>query len=191
MWGLPKGEDYLPKVSLQTLQQAYNEEKNAKAKVCLLCAIHRKQGESTDAIMGIANLSRSTVHDILHRFVERGIEGKNSIRQTGRPPRLTPVQRKTLIRKLERGPPGNKSGLWTTKEVREYIYNEFGVKYSLPHIWELLKVAGFSIQRPRPRHHKAPDKEEVARFKKRLPGWRTFTEGRVSLSHARMKPHLV
>ena len=175
MWDLDKGENFLPKVSLNQLRKAYNAEHNAKAKVRLLCAIHRKQGESTDVIMRVTDLSRSTVHDVLHRFVERGLAGKDGIKQQGRPPKLTIKQRKQLIEILEHGPAYNKTGLWTTKGVQELIRNEYGVEYTNVHVWELLQAAGFSIQRPRPRNYKAPSKWKQTHFKKRLKCWRNIT----------------
>ena len=179
MWDLTKGEDFLPTISLRQLRNAYNAEQNAKAKIRLLCAIHRKQGESTDSIMSISNLSKSTVHDILHRFVERSLGGKDAIKQDGRPPKLTVKQRRKLLYILDQGPPYNQSGLWTTKEVRELIRKEFDVNYTPVHVWELLQAAGFSIQKPRPRNYKAPSKWKMTHFKKRLLCWRNITGKKV------------
>jgi transposase len=176
MWDLPKGDLFLPKVSLEELEYLYSTENKAKPKIRLLCAIHRKNESSIDEIAQITNLKRRTVHAILHRFQERGISGKDSIKQTGRPAFLTLKQRKELVKQLEIGPPKNKTGLWSTKEVKEHIHKKYGVIYTNVHIWELLKALGFSLQRPRPRHRKAPDAQEIERFKKKLPGWRAIIE---------------
>ena len=172
MWDLPKGDRFLPKVELNKLENLYDIEAKAKPKIRLLCAIHRKKGESIDDIVDVTHLKRTTVHDILHRFSERGISGKDSIKQDGRPSFLTLRQRKSLVRYLERrGPVGNKGGLWTTKEVREYIRKTYNVKYTHVHVWELLQALGFSILKPRPRHYKHPEEVEIDKFKKKLPGW--------------------
>jgi transposase len=176
LWKLPKGDDFLPDVSIQELRRLYKKEQKAKPKLRLLCAIHRKEGRSLDDITGFTNMKRRTVHDTLWRFVERGIDAKDSITQTGRPPALTLKQRKKLIQRLEEGPPYNKDGLWTTKDVQEYIRKEFGVSYTHSHVWEILTAIGFSLQRPRPRHYKAPSNKEVDDFKKRLQCWRDITE---------------
>ena len=176
MWNLPKGEEFLPNVSLQQLERLYAAENRAKPKIRLLCVIHRKRGASLDDIAEITNLKRGTVHSIMRRFQERGISGKDAIKQTGRPSFLTPNQRKELVRHLQRGPPRNRTGLWSTKEVQEFIKQRYGVEYSNVHIWELLKALGFTLQKPRPRHHKAPDAEALERFKKKLPGWRAIIE---------------
>jgi transposase len=176
MWKLPKGEDFLPNTSLNQLEDLYTTETRAKPKIRLLCAIHRKKGASLDDIAQVTALNRATVHSILRRFQQRGINGKDAIKQTGRPAFLTLQQRKTLFKKLEKGPPNNKTGLWSTKEVQEYIKQQCGVEYTNVHIWELLKALGFSLQKPRPRHHKQPDSDELERFKKKLPGWRAIID---------------
>jgi len=176
MWNLPKGNEFLPKTTLKELETLYTAEKKAKPKTRLLCAIHRKKGASIDEIAEITNQKRATVHALLWRFQERGINAKDSIKQTGRPAFLTLKQRKELIKKLEAGPPQNKTALWSTKEVKQYIHKKYGVTYTNVHVWELLKALGFSLQRPRPRHRKAPDAAEIDRFKKKLPGWRAIID---------------
>jgi len=180
MWDLPKGEQFLPKVDLGRLEELYYAEKKAKPKIRLLCAIRRKKGESIDEIAELTNLKRRTVHSILHRFCDRGVIAKDSIKQEGRPAFLTLRQRKTVVKVLERGPPGNKTGLWTTKEVKAFIRKKYGVNYTAGHIWELLKALGLTLQRPRPRHYKHPTQEDTERFKKRLPGWYAITENGAS-----------
>lgn len=180
MWSLPKGEEFLPHVDVAALQRLYDRERKAKPKVRLLCALHRKRGESLDAIAGITALKRRTVHATLWRFVERGVDGKDSIRASGRPPRLSKPQRAQLVRLLDRGPPHNRSGLWTTKEVRELIRRKFGVTYTHAHVWDILGAAGFSIQTPRPRNVKAPDEAETQRFKKKLRCWQNTTGSKAS-----------
>jgi len=175
MWNLPRGEDFLPQSSIGELKSLYAKESKTKPKLRLLCAIHRKQGESLDDIVDRTQMKRRTVHETLRRFVERGVSGKDSIKQDGRPCRLTKKQRKQLVGVLERGPPNNPSGLWTTKEVRKLIHKQYGVKYTHQHVWEILAVAGFSLQTPRPRNYKSPDEAEIERFKKRLAGWRKLT----------------
>ena len=105
MGNLPKGEEFLPKTPLKELENLYAHEKKAKPKIRLLCAIHRKNGASIDEIAAITNQNRRTVHAILHRFQERGVNGKDAIKQTGRPAFLTLEQRRNLVRQLERGPP--------------------------------------------------------------------------------------
>lgn len=180
MWNLPKGDDFLPGVSIQELRGLYKAEKKAKPKLRLLCAIHRKEGKSIDDIAGFTNMKRRTVHETLRRFVERGVEAKDNLKRTGRPPKLTEKQRLKLVEILERGPPHNNSGLWTTKEVRELIRKKFGVAYIHRYVWQILIAVGFSIQKPRPRNYKAPSNIEIARFKKKPLCWQNISRNWVS-----------
>ena len=174
--GFAKRNFFLPKVSLEELEYLYATENRAKPKIRLLCAIHHKKGASIDEIADSTSLKRRTVHALLWRFQTRGISGKDSIKQTGRPAFLTLKQRKELVKQLEIGPPQNRTGLWSTKEVKQYIHKKYGVTYTNVHVWELLKALGFSLQRPRPRHRKAHDVAEIDRFKKKLPGWRAIID---------------
>ncbi len=178
MWTLPKNDSFLPGVRLKHLQKFYSAERMAKPKLRLLCAIRRKEGESIDRIADGLSMHRRTVHGILCRFVERGIDGKDSIKQKGQPAHLTQKQRVDLAKHLLRGPPNNPSGLWTTKEVRQFIKDSYGVEYHKCYVWELLRAGGFSLQKPRNRNYRAASPEEQARFKKKLPGWRAIIAAR-------------
>ena len=89
MWTLPKGNQFLPDISLQRVQLLYAEEKNPKAKLRLLAAIHRRQGKSIDEIAYLLSTPRDTVYGWLRRFTTRGIDAKDGIKQSGRPAQLT------------------------------------------------------------------------------------------------------
>lgn len=175
MGNLPKGNDFLPGMEVDVIKRMYRLEKKAKPKLRLLYAIHRKEGSSIDDIAKFTNTKRRTVHDTLRRFVSRGIDAKDNKKKNGRPPKLDRKQRRNLMSILERGPSHNRTGLWTTKEVRELIRVKFGVKYTHPHVWDMLRAAGFSIQKPRMKHYLAPSKDEVKRFKKKLLCWQDIT----------------
>lgn len=184
MWQLPKGKQFLPSLSVQRLQRLYNKETNAKAKIRLLCALHRKRGKSMDGIAYLLSKNRRTIHSWLVRFKERGIDGKDSKKAPGKIPSLTLKQRQELVKILERGPPHNPWGLWSTKEVRELIAKKFRRDYVKQHVWRMLVSLGFSMQRPRKRHYKRPSDEEITLFKKKQDEKRATT-GRKDLLWAR------
>ena len=167
MWTLPKRNQFLPNTSLQRVRSLYACEKKPRAKLRLLAAIHRKQGQSIDEIAYLLSTPRDTVYGWLRRFTTRGIDAKDSIKQPGRPAQLTLKQRVELVRILEQGPPHNRSGLWTTKELRAMITKKFKRTYVKQHVWRLLVSLGFSMQRPRKRHYKRQSDEEIAQFKKK------------------------
>lgn len=168
MWNLSKGNQFLPNTTLKQIKSLYKQEKRAKPKLRLLAAIHRKKGKSLDEIAYLVTTSRNTIHGWLRNFSVRGIQAKDSIKQSGRPIELTLQQRKNLVKDLEQGPPHNPSGLWTSKTVREHIEKKYGHRYVKQHVWRLLVSLGFSIQRPRKQHYLRPSKHEILQFKKKL-----------------------
>ena len=191
MWKLTKGNIFLPETSIKKLQKFYNEEKSAKAKLRLLSALHRKQGKSIDEIAYLLSKPRRTIHGWLTRFQQRGINAKDSIKQSGRPAQLTIKQRMKLVKILERGPSHNPSGLWTTKELRVMITKKFRRTYVKQHVWRLLVSLGFSMQRPRKRHYLRPSDAEIVLFKKKLNEKQDTIVGKDLLWARKMKQHLV
>lgn len=179
MWSLAKGDEFLPELSMRKLKGLYGLEKKAKPKLRLLCAIHRKEGESLDNIVSIMRLPRRTVHGWLQRFEERGVGAKDSVKQSGRPPVLSEKQMKQLVANLESGPPNNASGLWSTKEVRKLIRRKYGVCFVPQHVYRILTNLGFSLQRPRKRHYKKASPEEIKAFKKKPEDYPDDTEKEV------------
>ena len=178
-WDLARGEEFLPRTSLSELKQLMRAEHDAKPRLRLLIALHRKQGRPLDEIAEACGVPRRTVHGTLGRFQERGVAAAHAAKKDGRPPRLTSQQRRVLVRELERGPAHNHAGLWTTKQVRELVRKRFGIAYAPQHVWRILKACGFALLRPRPRHHKAVSRVEMERFKKKLGASPTRTDARV------------
>jgi transposase len=189
-WNLSKGEDFLLDVPLSEIKKIYKTEKKAKPKQRLLCAVHRKEGRSIDYIADALHMSRRTVHDTLTRFDKRGITAKDAIKQDGRPALISLNQRKALLKDLEAGPPHNKSGLWTTKEVKDLLERKYGVSFVNQHIWRIIVSLGFTMQKPRKKHHLSATNAEIEAFKKTQSRKQDITE-RKALSWAqKMRPHL-
>lgn len=164
-WNLPKGEDFLPKISLGTLRSLYEDENSYKAKIRLLVALKRKEGQSMDEIASQLEMKRITVNLTLHRFQERGIPAKNDEKRSGRPQELSRPQLKNLRKQLLKGPRKGQNPLWTTKMVMGYVEQRYAKKYTVRHMRRLLHQLGFSIQKPRPRHYMA-DVKQQEHFKK-------------------------
>ncbi len=190
MWKLTKGDTFLPNILPKKLQKMYDKEKNAKSKLRLLSAVHRKRGKSIDEIASLLSKSRRTIHGWLTRFQERGINGKDSIKQSGRPATLTLTQRKNLVKDLERGPPHNPTGLWSTKELKDLLKRKYSVEFVNQHIWRMLVSLGFSMQRPRKQHYKKPNQEEITLFKKKLDEKQNIIMQKDLLWAHKMKQHL-
>lgn len=187
-WDLPRGEAFLPSTSLSELKRLMSAEEKARPRLRLLIAWHRKKGESVDAIVEACAVPKSTVDTVLHRFVERGVTAATPVKQEGRPPCLTFSQRKQLAKSLERGPVHNPRGLWTTKEVREFIRKQFGVSFAPQHVWRILKASGYSMRVPRLRNFKAATPEEQAAFKKKRVASQRTTARKVLSWPAKTRP---
>jgi transposase len=94
----------------------------------------------------------------------------------GRPLRLTAKQRERLARLLLQGATkhGYSTELWTLARVAEMIAVTFGVEYHPGHVWHVLRLMGWSSQKPerraRERDEQAIDQwrqEQWPRIKKR------------------------
>lgn len=162
-----KRTDFLPNISLKTIEKIYRIETNAKSKIRLQCAILRKEGKTLEEISDVTKKSKSTVGDILMRFDKKGIVAKDAIKQNGQPKKLSDSERKKLKKMLEKKPidGGFPFVVWTTKLVGYAIKKMFRVVYSLRQIRNLLKKLMFSLQKQRPEHIKA-NKEIQRQFKK-------------------------
>lgn len=163
---IPKGPAFLPAISEDRLRALAQSEKAQKPQLRLLAALHRKQGWTLERIAGSVGRPMTTVHDWLMRLHARGLSRLQDAKQPGRPSALSRRQLRAFARELERGPPHNRGGLWTTRLVLERVRVKFGATFTPRHLRRLLHRLGFSIQRPRPRHYRA-DPVAQARFKKK------------------------
>lgn len=168
-WNLPVGEAFLPRVSVSHLKKLAANEINAAARVRLLVALHRKQGWSIDSIAESVSLHRRSVHDILHRFVKRGLKAAESLPKSGRKKRLTNAQLKHIKNKLLKTPKASRfeSDFWNSKMVSELVRRECNINYTDRHITRLLSKLGFSYKKPRPVNPRRASAEEIAAFKKK------------------------
>ena len=162
-----RGNGFLARVSLAQLEKVYTQEKQAKAKIRLQCAILRKKGENLPFMAGVTGLPMTTISGILARFEQRGIAAKDAVRQQGQPRKITEKQMKQLKQMLNKTPKEQRLPfvIWTTKLVQYIIKKKFGVSYVLMQVHRILKRLGLSLQKPRPEHLKA-NKALQQRFKK-------------------------
>src|SRR3989338_4500748 len=162
-----KGNGFLPHVSIEEIEKRYTQEKNAKAKIRLQCAILRKKGKSQPYLFEVTGLPVTTISGILRRFEKRGIDGCYAIKQKGQPKKLSSQERVKLKRILSKSP--EKQGLpfvvWTIKLVKFFIKHKFKTEYVTMQVHRIIKELHLSLQKPRPEHLKA-NKKLQAEFKK-------------------------
>lgn len=117
-------------------------------------------------------VSRTGVSEWLKIYAEQGIDGLMEGERSGRPSRLSDLNKILLCDIIDSGPIayGYVSGLWTSIRIADVILNEFGIPYHPGHVRKLLQEFGFSVQSPK-RVLARADKEKQARWlSKTYPG---------------------
>lgn len=171
-YDLARGEEFLPDFSLAELKQMAVAEKERQPRLRLLVVLNRKEGKSIDKIAAAVGLHRRAVHDILHRFEDRGLVAAYALPKPGRTKRLTTKQLVNLRKRLLQAPckSGFKEGFWTGRMVQELIRKKYGAEYCNGWLPKVLKRAGFSYKKPRPTNPRRASEEEIIKFKKKHVG---------------------
>jgi transposase len=96
-------------------------------------------------------LSPSCLYDWQKAFLLRGMDSLVYGHSGGRPPKLTPRQKKRLVELIEAGPlvVGCETACWNSVLIRVLIWREFGVLYNRQYVCTLLHNLGFSFQKAR------------------------------------------
>lgn len=119
------------------------------------------EGRTSTEIAKVLHASREKVSEWLKIYDHQGVDGLLEGRRTGRPHRLTELQKLLLCDIIDSGPIayGLMTGIWTSRTLAEVVEWEFDVKYHDRHVRKLLKDFGFSVQTPK-RLLAAADKEK-------------------------------
>jgi transposase len=126
------------------------------------------RGRSAKEAAQITGYSARWVSEVVRRYNEGGPEALGDRRHENPGGRflLEEDQRRELADAL--GGPAPDGGLWTGPKVASWIEEKTGKKTHPQRGWVYLKRLGFSLRRPRPRHHEADQQEQEA-FKKTSP----------------------
>lgn len=117
----------------------------------LQAVVLNSEGRTSGDLARILKAPRSKVSEWLARYQAHGVEGLLEGYRSGRPRRLTELQRLRVGDILDSGPVayGLDSGVWTSPMIAWVMEEEFGVVYHPGHVRKLLHELGFSVQRPR------------------------------------------
>lgn len=174
-WDLARGEEFLSDFSVSELKKMASAEKRKRPHLRLLVALNRKEGKSIDKIADAVGLHRRAVHDILHRFEERGLKAAHALPKPGRTKRLTTKQLQDLRKRLLQKPAKNgfNEGFWNGRMVQQLVHKKYQVHYCNGWIPKLLRRLGFSYKKPRTTNPRKASPEEIAAFKKKRikPYW--------------------
>ena len=110
----------------------------------------KRRGWPQQTIAAALGVTPGAVSQWLKRAAEGGVEALRNRVRRGPTPRLTPEQRARIPEVLARGAEayGFVGDVWTTARVAAVIEREFGVGYHPAHVSRLLRMIGWSVQRP-------------------------------------------
>lgn len=110
---------------------------------------HNKQ--TSGEIAKILMASPSGVSEWLKLYAEQGVEALMEGHRSGRPGRLSDLDKILLCDIIDSGPIayGYVSGIWTSIRIADVILQEFGIEYHPGHVRKLLQDFGFSVQSPK------------------------------------------
>jgi transposase len=126
----------------------------------------KQQGWKQSAIAQALGVTPGAVSQWLKRAREEGLDSLRRRVGSGSPPRLSAAQRSQLPQLLLRGAEayGFRGALWTRARVAEVIRREFGVTYNVSHVGRILRVCGWSLQKP-VRRARQRDEEAIRAWK--------------------------
>jgi transposase len=129
--------------------------------------------------------SRSSIYRWLQAFTRKGLAGLKAKPIPGRPPDLTPKQKRQLERLLLDGPlkAGYKTDLWTLRRIARLVKRHFHVTYHPGHVWKVLRALGWSCQKP---ERRATQRDEAA-----ITRWKRYVWPQIRHRAEQLGAHLV
>lgn len=188
---MPKGDKFMPNVSLEEIAACRKSEKKGTARETLLMCEHRKEGCILKEIARMTRTPTSTASYRLWRMHECGLESRYHRPKSGRPRKFDPslekhvrkvitgkeTQSRTPAPRLhgskstrKPGASGMYSDVWTAGIISDMLESKFGVTgISHSNIYRMLHRLRLSNRLiGRPVHPKAPSKRRKTWYKKRL-----------------------
>jgi len=144
-------------VDEEQLREQLRRETDSKAIKRITVALLYLDGNSPAKIQQLLGIHEQTIYDWLDDVAERDVDALGDRPRGGSSTRLTDQQWEQLTATLTAPPSaaGYDEPTWTKELVRDHIAETFDVKYSLAHMYRVMKRAGLSYQTARPRHYKA------------------------------------
>jgi transposase len=154
---------------LDRLRALARRERDAKQRDRYRGVILALEGRMTMEIAAMLGRSRPFVQQWAYAYRDGGIEAIKAKTPPGAKPRLPRERELELQSRLDAGPTAEDDVCeFRGEDVRQILEREFGVKYSLNGVYDLLHRLGYSYLSPRPRHYKA-DPEAQRSFKESAP----------------------
>ena len=109
-----------------------------------------QRGLSEAEVARRVGVHRQSVNRWAQQVAKDGRRALKRAPRTGRPPGLTATDLRRIERGLKQGPDalGYRTSLWTAWRVADLIERVCGVTYSSVHAWRILRLLGWTPQRP-------------------------------------------
>jgi transposase len=143
------------KKDLEWLRERVAKERDAKQRDRCRIALLALQGFTAVQIADKVGCARRTVQQWVYRYRDEGLDGLRERARPGQPKKLATACEETFCQRLKGGPTAA-DGVCTLRgrDIQRILAEEFGAKYSLQGVYDLLHRLGFSCLKPRPRHRK-------------------------------------
>ena len=114
------------------------------------------RGGQAPSIARTLGRSRRSVQAWAYAYRDGGIEALRPGKSTGRPSKLPRDQEQAFKERIKAGPAEADGGVCTLRgeDARRILEREFGVRYTLQCVYDLLERLNLSCLVPRPRHRK-------------------------------------
>jgi len=144
------------------------KELDGRVRLRLLALAHLREGKRPRPVGAMLKVHEKTVLKWLRRFRSAGVAGLAEQPGGGAKRRLRTAQEAELKALVARAQAHRAGGSLTGLEIRRWVAEQFGVRYSLSGLYHVLHRAGLSWISARSKHpQRDPDAQEA--FKKTLP----------------------
>lgn len=159
-----------PRDSIEALERRARGERDARVKDRLRAVLLAKRGREHEPIAEQLGMSPRWVEKWVARYNRGGVEALRDRPRSGQPTHLPRGREEDLRQRVQKGPSEADGGVCTLRgqDIRRILEREFGVKYAISGVYDLLHRLGMSSLIPRPRHRKN-DPAAMEAFKRSAP----------------------
>jgi transposase len=140
----------------ERLAQMARAERDAKQRDRLRAALLAIEGRPEPEVRRMLGRSRRFVQRWAYAYRDGGVDALRPRASPGRPTKLPRDRERAFKARVEAGPTDADGGVCTLRgaDARRILEREFGVRYTLQGVYDLLDRLNLSCLVPRPRHRK-------------------------------------